>query len=411
MNSSDVRFAFRYSSDQKHDTKKKAIRQELILGFAIEHARIINLATVDLYPVSRAGNSGSEVFYLDLGLHQYEHPERFIAKFQTKELTLREWNNSRGAATAGLCSMCYSIEHDSEDVGLIVYRLAVGGDHIEFRSYFLNQENDADLCAEGLKSVFRLLGRHSNKKKDPCQFFVDYEWYLERKTQPLERLKALSSVSDGQNPGFCKMSQAILDHFERIKKQLEAVKVHPYVVHGDLHARNLMMSRSYPGKTELIDFQWCHSGHPAKDFTLMESTLKYMLLPELLSIVRGTSKEQLYIDAGTVESFERYLWSNGLELPSLKTFDHDFLAGKNIPEHQATCLCRVYRCLQEVRSAASQVLTAYCEQHDSVEMNARQHYLSSAFLMTLGQFGIQELEQFWAMIGLNVIGECFEEAL
>lgn len=84
-------------------------------------------------------------------------------------------------------------------------------------------------------------------------------------------------------------------------------------------------------------------------------------------------------------------------------FNRDFLAHRDIPRHQKQSLLRVYRCLQEVRAAAAEVLQGYCMTYDR-SMDERLHYFSGAFLMTFSLLGIQELEQFWALIGLNVIG-------
>jgi hypothetical protein len=401
MDPNTVRFDFRFSSNKIEHEEKKDTRQQLVREFAVRHAGESNLAGVDLYPVARAGKSGSEVFYLDLSLTGFGFPERFIAKFQSRDLTEREQQSARRAQVAKLCSKVFSFKHPHEDVGLIVYDLATARDHIEFRGYFLDPNNSDELCAEGLKSIFQLVGRHPNTAAPTQKLISDYSWYLGRRTQPLQRIQALADMP-AEGPSFRDVSESVLKYYKRIESHLN-LDVHPYLVHGDLHARTLLLSRSNPARAELIDFGWVHFGHPVKDFALMESTLKYMLLPEFLPIARGTSNDPLLPAAGTIEDFERLLWANGLALPSVADFNRDFLAHRDIPRHQKQSLLRVYRCLQEVRAAAAEVLQGYCMTYDR-SMDERLHYFSGAFLMTFSLLGIQELEQFWALIGLNVIG-------
>lgn len=398
----NVRFDFRFARNAGDHEFLQTPRQELVKEFAKCHAGEKNVSGVSLYPVARAGKSGSEVFYLDLFLDGISFPERFVAKFQSRLMTQQEGKSARQAQVAKLCSKYFTFLHDREDLGLLVYDLATAQDHVEFRGFFLDPTNSDKNCAAGLRSIFQLVGRHPNSDAPPKQMLADYDWYLQRKTQPLQRVRALAK-SGGAYPSFREIGTSILSHFERMETRLH-VDIYPYLVHGDLHARNLMLSRSNPARSELIDFGWVHYGHPAKDFVLMEATLKYMLLPEYLPVARGLAPEPLYPTAAAVEGFEQFLWSRGLELPKCSELTRQFIEPAGLPGHQARAFLRAYRCVQQVRESARAVLSSYCREHPVAGFDESDHYFASSFLMTLGLIGIQELDQFWALIGLDVLG-------
>lgn len=367
-----------------------------------EHASY-KINDITLYPVARAGKSGSEVFYLDLVFEGHEFPKRCIAKFQDKSKTEQEASSARSAVIGNLCSSVASHEHPLEDLGIIVYSLAKSDDHIEFRGFFLDTENSDEQCATALKSIFQEIGKKPNGAVDAKNLIDDFAWYVDRKNKPLQRIDALTNVSAAQL-GLGNLAKSIKDTYHWIERDMN-VPVYPYLVHGDLHARNLMLSKSNPAKTELIDFGWVHSGHPAKDFVLMECTLKYMLLPELLPVLKGQSKDDLYIQARHIESFEKFLCEYAFDLPSKEVMLHAVFGKHLAPKHQIEALSRVYACLIEIRRAAGNILSKYCMEYSQSVVNSKQHYFASFFLVTLGLLGFSEVDQLWAMIGLQTIGD------
>lgn len=399
----EVRFDFRFDPNFKEHERRIGIRRELAHEFALAHAGREALEEIVLYPVARAGKSTSEVFYLDLSIADHEFPERFIAKFQGMTATEQEAKSARSAEIANLCSKVKVYRHASEDLGIIVYSLASARDHIEFRGYFLDIENaDAD-CALALRATFQLVEGISNGAVACKRLVDDYAWYVERKSKPLQRIDALTAVAPPQ-AGLGEIAKRIKDTYEHIERDLN-VEIHPYLVHGDLHARNLMLSRSNPARTELIDFGWVHSGHPAKDFVLMECTLKYMLLSEILPIAKGQSCEDLYIQARCIQSFEQFLCTHGFELPPAHEMVTAVFGNVSAPAHQVRALTRVYICVAEVRSSAGRTLRKYCTKHASPVLTAEQHYFASLFLVALGLLGLPEVDQLSAMIGLQTVGE------
>lgn len=397
-----VRFDFRFGPNLKEHEKKLGIRRELAYMFARSHGNPSKLRGITLYPVARAGKSGSEVFYLDLTIVDHELPERFIAKFQDRNLTNQEGESANDAVINKLCSKVSVHLHETEDLGIIVYNLASSRDHIEFRGYFLDLGNSDENCAVALKATFQMVEGISNNVRPSKKLIDDFSWYVDRKSKPLQRISALTVVAPAQI-GIGRLATSILEAYQHIARDLN-VEIHPYFVHGDLHARNLMLSKSNPARTELIDFGWVHFGHPAKDFVLMECTLKYMLLPEVLPVAKGKATDNLYFQANDIEAFEQLLCEHSFNLPSVDEMLTAVFGDTRPPAHQVRALIRVYICLVEVRRAAGRVLDSYCATHPDSKLTAEQHYFASFFLVTLGLLGISEMDQFSAMIGLQTVG-------
>ncbi len=396
-----VRFDYRFATSLSENKEKTAIRESLVYRFAIEHAGEDKLNSITLYPVARAGKSGSEVFYLDLEILGEEFPECFIAKFQNRQKTEEEAENARKAERARMCSRVESSTHKTEDLGIIVYKLAAASDHIEFRGFFIDVANSNEACASALKSIFKEIGRRPNNQAVSKNLIDDFEWYIDRRSKPLDKIEALTSVAAAQ-VGIGDVATSIQEAYKRIECKLN-VKVYPYLVHGDLHARNLMLSKAVPEKTELIDFGWVHYGHPAKDFVLMECTLKYMLLPELLPILKGESDGNMYIQAKFIEAFEQFISTHGFKLPSVESMLHAVFGETDVPEHQIKALSRVYFCLIEIRKAAGEALQNYCN-NSRCFISPEHHYFASFFLVTIGLLGLSEIDHLWAMIGLQTVG-------
>lgn len=400
--SDKVQFDFRFDPQPKIHEEKISVRRGLVHQFAESYAPQQQLLGISLYPVERAGRSGSEVFYLDLKFDGFAFPKRLIAKFQNIKDTDREIDGAHNADMAQFCSQYNVCKNVEKDLGIVVYNLAASKDHVEFRGFFLDRANPDESCAEALRSIFKLVGQYPNTAIPAKNLIEDFHRYVNRKTRPLQRLAALADVAPAQQ-GFGHVALSIQSTYERIESNLN-FQVQPYIVHGDLHARNLMLSKSDPGKTELIDFGWVHSGHPAKDFVLMECTLKYMLLPELLQKSRDSVAGRLYINTRSFETFERFLCEHTFSLPPVEEMISKVFDDIETPPHQIEALSRVYLCLIEIRKAAGEVLCSYCKHHCTANVPPEQHYFASFFLVTIGLMGLIEVDQLWAMIGLQTVG-------
>lgn len=399
-----VSFDFRFARDSSEHSGLLEIRTSLALQFAQKREYAANIESLRFYPVQRAGKSGSEVFYLDLYNKTTDYPRRYIAKFQSIKETKKEHKSSLDASHAQLCGEVHIAEDDKNDIGMIVCDLAKIPNHCEFRTFFLDlSKSDAD-CATALRSVFQVVGRYPNSKSAPKPLIEDFSWYVDRKTKPLERIRSLK-ITEPRHSVIADIAESIEGNFLRIESELNH-PVYPYLVHGDLHARNLMLSIDDPAKTELIDFGWVHYGHPAKDFVLMECTLKYMLLQEFLPLVhKSVTANTLYMPLAVFERFESFLCERGLNLPSFADLETELNTISGVFSHHILALRRVYESLIEVRKAAAIVLQKYCDNHLDVKSSAQQQYFASLFLVVLGLSSFSEMEPIWTLVGLRTIGD------
>ena len=401
----EISFELRFSREkEKHNSELKK-RSELASQFVKKRReRLPNkVKSVLLYPVSRAGKSGSEVFYLDIFVENIFLPQNFIAKFQDVKNTEAELESGKIASFSAICRDVDAVFDKDNDLGMLVYGLAELPQFVEFRAYFLDLGNPEEECANALRSVYGRLSRHPNSKAEHKDFLDDHAWYLDKKNQPRSRIESLKSSSLNYS-GVSQLAKAIDSHYSRISALLKGVKVFPYLVHGDLHARNLMLSAKNPNDTELIDFAWAHYGHPAKDFSLMEVTLKYMLLRELLHI-RGPENTGSHLPLSAYEKFERYLCEHIFELPEATEFEEHMKSSDDVLDYHILILRRTYVSLKVLIKSAQEVLDKYCEEYqENSSLSPKEHFLISNFLVTFGLNGFQEVEPIWVLVGLDILG-------
>lgn len=399
-----INFEFRFDRDIAQHESAIKIRSNLVQN-ALKKFNILDepVQKLDLYPVARAGKSGSEVFYLDFYIETASYPKKFIAKFQNIKKTDEEAKAAKKAAFASLCPNVISAEDKENDLGIILYDLAKVKNHQEFRGYFLDENNSSENCAIAIKSILQDIGLHRNTNEPDKMFVDDFKKYVHRKQQPIDKLWAFKKTSS-EYSGFSQIASHILDSYNKLTSEFD-FSFTPYLVHGDLHARNLMLNIENPNQTELIDFGWTHYGHPAKDFVLLEITLKYMLLSELLLNTKSRDRDDpFHLPLNVFEKFEIFLCENCFTLPN-----YEYLLSK-IPEllelkpYQNKALERVYLCLIEVRKEAGRILREFTSKHDADIPSAEQNYFASLFLVTLGLSEFSEMQPVWTLIGLDKIG-------
>ncbi|WP_146257184.1 phosphotransferase [Stenotrophomonas maltophilia] len=398
-----VNFHLRLAPQKDAHDELLRTRMDLVQTFSQKY-RKGRIADIQLYPVERAGKSGSEVFYLDVSLRKQSFPVRFIAKFQDRAKTKKEAQAAEQAEDARLCSGVYSFLHGSENLGIIVYKLVAAPDHTEFRGFFLDESNTAGDCVTALRSALELVGKFHNSEEPKKKMVDDYRKYVERPSRPLLKLTALINAESDEQ-ALSNLAESVLSGYEKICREYN-VDVHGYLVHGDLHARNLMISKQNPARTELIDFDWVHFGHPAKDFVLMEITIKYMLLAEFVSrTVRRTPgcEENPHISVKCIRLFEQFLVHGGMNLPPVASMTAAVLI-EGTPAIQQIAITRAYECIVEIRRSANLVLNEYCN-HDADVLSPYDHYLVSSYLVTCGLLAIQDVNHIPAMIGLSAISE------
>lgn len=413
----NIFFEFRFEKEVDKHNSKVQIRTELTNQFLNDNTDIIDgtIEKVELYPVQRAGNSMSETFYMDItsSSTRFDIHKKYVAKFQSKELTEREFEGAKDAEIYGVCSGVFKSFHISEDLGVIVYKLTRIHDHTEFRTYFLNESNSSKNCADALKSIYEsLLKQHQSKtvklKEQRMPFKEHYNWYLERPTEPVLRIENLkksysypSIVDIAKDISFS--NKKIFDYLDR-----EDIEIQPFFVHGDLHARNLMISKDNPNITELIDFDWVHYGDPSKDFTLMEATLKYMLLSELL---QNNSDKNFHLPLEIFREFELFITEGDIfKLPIENQFLNLFKNKENLRDGHLVALSRVYESIRVLRRVAGKLLVDNNHIKSST-IDPQTQYIISNFLITLGISAYKEVEPIGVLIGLEVMGKNIVERL
>lgn len=393
-----VDFGYRFDRDPVSHGEAVAVRTRLAELYAKDVRSAQAVSRIEFYPVARVGKSGSEVFYCDIWIQGVGFPRRHIAKFQSRRRTEDEYIAALNARHAQLCSEVSRHLDDDADLGIIIYDLARAKDHREFRGIFLDPDVPDEFCADALTAGLRDVGRFPNDEAPRLTVHEDFRDYIERRTNPIGKLKALVKAKGDWHP-MASAAEKILAALTEIGTRADHV-VLPHLVHGDLHARNLMVDAENAHLTELIDFDWVHYGHPAKDLVLMEATLKYMLLPELVQKCLG---RQGSLSMAAIVEFENVLALHRFDLPDTSTFlsrmaplldDGDGGAALKGP------MLRTYNCLVAVRTAARNVLQAYCGRLGGA-VDAEREYMTALFLVTLGLFGIQETERFWALAGLE----------
>lgn len=415
----DASFEYRFNRDNDKNEDATKVRNELIkavLKNQLGYEKFLELVTIRLYPVSRVGNSGSAVFYMDCYFTNATKPAKFVAKFQSILLTNLEAKAARDAEAAALCSSINHKTHEKHDIGVVVYKLAGLEDASEFRDLLRDKSVSDEDCVKALSCALAKVGdikNHAPKKR--ISFLTDFNWYLgKRSNKPIGKLHSLSKKSNLHND-LVKLATSINKSYELLKVKLKDIEVIPVLVHGDLHARNLMVNKDKPQQVEFIDFGWTHFGHPAKDYVIMENTLKYMLLREIISDSWkiNRTKNDSHLALGIFAEFEIFLCKHGLNLPEFISFRKHLknCYKEKIPVSQMQALKRVYVCIQEIRSCSSSILGKYVNLIDSIgvkskpKLDANEHYFASLFLTALGVISFTEIELLWALTGLKLIGD------
>jgi hypothetical protein len=167
-----------------------------------------------------------------------------------------------------------------------------------------------------------------------------------------------------------------------------------------------MVNSKNPHETELIDFGWVHEGHPAKDFVLMEATIKYQLLRELLKDIRPDRAENQHLSVEYFESFERYMCGKGMWLPEFEEYKQSENIEQYLRKDQIEAVRRVYVCVAQIRQQARIALQRYISLAGADnKYSIEQHYFASLFLMVLGLSAMPEMDMIWTLIALNKIGD------
>lgn len=425
-----VSFEYRFARDRAAHGQGLSDRMTLVRKFARDLTKtqpFPAIESIHLYQVERVGDSGSQVFYVDIQRSTLGYVQSFVAKFQCLQDTKREAKGAGNARLAGMCGPFYSYNLEVEacdkgkngedkssdgsfcpDLGLIVYEFANVKKPREFREMFLDLNTADSSCVEAIRKVYSRIPNLERNEEAKRSLAEGFQRYYRPGVKPESRVEALASSS---NSGLQALACSILEAHKFIKQNKLSLQVPGIAVHGDLHARNLLVSRHDEWDFELIDFDWAHYGHPAKDFVIMEATLQYMLLSELIRKKRSADGTAVpYLPTRAIEILVTCWYTSDLELP-LDSCIRDKLAAVHLePEHWGA-IERVNSCLRVLRQRARECMDAYMElPHWTSTLPGSEQYYICLFIITLGLVGYSQTELTWAVIGLAHLGQRLKDS-
>jgi hypothetical protein len=426
-----VQFVHRFSRQAAEHTARELALRPVVLGLVEQEGsgKYDSNNTAErilLYPVERIGNSGSSVYYFDIYRKGLDVPRHLIAKFQDPVSWNKEVKGARIANNAGMCtyfqfppsiqSITTPLFSNFNETG-IAYPISKLSNYTEFRDVFLSSEEfssaSCGTCLREALSDWRV-ARPESDSSDSTMYeeYVHGDADYAREHRSRSRLSALIDSEDPTS-GPVHLAQSALFTFDRLAESAKSFRVPRVLVHGDLHARNLLVSRDNIRKSELIDFAWCHFGHWAKDYALMEATVKYMLLPELhrkqFRSVEVAPERDL-ITLRTVRQLETYLAKVGLQIPSSPPDQLlTSIFGENaLQRYRRSPISRTYSSIYSIRKAALDKYKKVVDASGSVanmQLDATHEYQMALFFVSFGQISFPVVEHSWVLLGLKAIGE------
>jgi hypothetical protein len=400
-----INFVWKFCRDKdRHEDELKA-KKNLIAEYIKSHPQSNDITKVDLYPVERLGFGGSKVFYLDVG-YIVGPSERCVAKFNSAEKTFREYKSALLAIRFSFCSEIYSsnkVDELEQGAGLLVYKFAKlpHGRAIEFREFYLNINNTDESCSMVLNKLYNDTIYFQPKdlaSGEKVSFIKNYSWYIDRASAPLDKLRQLS---DGLGPesDVSNKSEKLLSFYEALTKKSEYcdLEVKSIFQHGDLHARNILLDPENQNLLpDLIDFDWADFAHASRDFAVLETTLKYMLIQEFASDnFNGLDK---HVPPSAYLKLEELLCEYGLDLP---VANDELLSKYNIKGNIA--ILRAYECIRVIRLNAKRFLDVSFEGQNQRPLSVEKEYFLALFMISLGHMAFETSDYYWVLIGCDLL--------
>lgn len=412
-----INFIWKFNRDEvKHGVELNE-KIQLLNQYISKHDFQNRIVKLELYPVERLGLSGSKVFYLDVFYENEQHPERLIAKFHTALRTFQEFKSSILAKQKSMCGEIYSSdkksprEESKDSLGLIIYKFAKLSHKraIEFREFYLNNKNSTQECSRILQVLYEqtihcdpseLTSGSQNK------LVSDYNWYIERRSAPLMKLKKLSYGIDSGSE-ISKKSERILSFYAKLLEDENTynVKINTLFQHGDLHARNILLDpKNTAIQPSLIDFDWASYAHAGRDFAVLETTIKFMLIREFSSFNgKGIDK---HISPLAYVLLEETLCQYKLDLPeyeeNLFIKDHS-----RISKNEKESILRAYECIRIIRINARRFLN--CSFKEERPLTIEKEYFIALFLISIGHIAFETSDDYWVLNGCNLLINTIEK--
>ncbi len=362
----NIEFELRFSKKFAEHERMKNIYLNLLEKFAVEyHTKTsIEPSKIILFQVERLGFSGAKVFYVTIE-KLTGHSDTRIAKFDVYKNVQSEAQSAKDFGEEIYGPYQY-IDPENSEYGLLIYDEIDHGD--EFHYLFLDQTVNTEFLVSVLEKLYSKIytnyydiGTIQGSKKN----FKDYKWYLDRKNKPIAKLK---SISGYLNEDFS--INKLCDFYKGMS--VKNYEVNCTKIHGDLHARNIM---SNDHDVHLIDYAWVHNGHIAKDFTLLECTILYMLLPDYM-----LSKTHTHLLSLEYEIFLNNIYSS-FSLSDFNTISEDADRDK--------VYRRAFESLKVIRKYAVKALKKYKSESFN---DIFEEYQFSILMMSLSQISFESVQ-------------------
>lgn len=358
-------------------------------------------------PVERVGWSSADVFYIDIKLININQKIKRVGKFVPPKDGEIEKNSAQLFKFADYrdAEINYYINNE---YSLIIYQKVE--DAKEFRYCYLDKDNCSDAkCSDFIRQLYKnsvskyIEVTTEDNENNYISIIDDYRDYIEnRSIKPLDKLKSsVDFFEQSLTYGACNPYTFYVNEFKPTKWGQRPVK--KYLVHGDLHARNIM--RKNDEAPRVIDFAWGHFGHRMKDFTLLEATIKYMLLSEYCF-----KNYKKYIPHEVYLGFEKQLCVEGMNL-SQYTINNSESFSRSGDKDIDSALQRAFTCIKEIRECASFYLslTKNCNNRrvkhmDNQEFESnKEEYFTSLFLISLGNIAFPDTQENWTLHGCGLL--------
>ncbi len=173
-------------------------------------------------------------------------------------------------------------EDEANGLGLLrqAFLGSPDGQVISLKEWIRDQSEPAHVAAK-ISELFETRMRQWHSDEEPPAATQSFAEAFEGR---LERQENLGVAYD--NVGRCALIESFRGHNFATIEEIEAAIIklsamsEPLpqgLVHGDLHAQNVLLSGD---QLQLIDFAWAHYGWKAIDFIMLECSLKFLVIPD-----------------------------------------------------------------------------------------------------------------------------------
>ncbi len=339
--------------NSKRVGRNTALRQQLTNELEDLLCRLFYEAETILVQSLTQGRSGSGVVLIQPYFKDGGRGEDVIVKFGDMNNIKKEHSNFqqyvRRFLSGGRSTAIHDLRYTPHLGGIVYSLLGAGNDQLADFADFYRSADNASKITDALKRLFQgtCANWYMNRSRiQPLDLATDYQQLFDFSPRKLERLliNQLPSVHVKE-----KLSFTALNNTRTFTNPLLVVTGQSFmrytstcIVHGDFNPYNLFIDQS--GFTWLIDFQTTEPGHILRDFAMLDSAIRFQLLPTS----EASLEERLQMEE---------------VLCSAKNFNQmKQVAGSFTPDNRA--LAKAYTTVICLRTLAGSLVTQ--NQHDDI---------------------------------------------